>query len=82
MANRKRTITLRVPVTEAERALIEQKMELLPTANFAAYARKVLISLFFLSCNFCLLNSFFVLFCNCLISSSIFFIFLVLSFKF
>ena len=43
MANRKRAITLRVPVTEQERALIEQKMELIPTTNFAAYARKMLI---------------------------------------
>lgn len=43
MANRKRAITLRVPVTEAERALIEQKMKLMPTKNFAAYARKMLI---------------------------------------
>ena len=43
MANRKRAITLRVPVTEAERALIEEKMKLIPTTNFAAYARKILI---------------------------------------
>lgn len=43
MANRKRAITLRVPVTEAERALIEEKMKLIPTTNFAAYARKMLI---------------------------------------
>lgn len=43
MANRKRAITLRVPVIEAERTLIEQKMELIPTTNFAAYARKMLI---------------------------------------
>lgn len=44
MANRKRAITLRVPVTEAERALIEEKMKLISTENFAAYARKMLIN--------------------------------------
>ena len=43
MANRTRAITLRVPVTEQERELIEQKMKLIPTKNFAAYARKMLI---------------------------------------
>lgn len=43
MANRKRNIVLRVPVTAEERALIEQKMKLLYTGNFSAYARKMLI---------------------------------------
>jgi hypothetical protein len=43
MANRKRNIVLRVPVTAEERALIEQKMKLLHTGNFSAYARKMLI---------------------------------------
>ena len=43
MANRKRGIVLRVPVTAEERALIEQKMKLLHTDNFSAYARKMLI---------------------------------------
>ena len=43
MANRKRNIVLRVPVTAEERALIEQKMKLLHTDNFSAYARKMLI---------------------------------------
>mgnify|MGYP000581637790 CR=1 FL=1 len=43
MANRKRGIVLRVPVTAEERALIEQKMKLLHTGNFSAYARKMLI---------------------------------------
>lgn len=43
MANRTRPITLRVPVNEQERALIAEKMKLIPTTNFAAYARKMLI---------------------------------------
>ncbi len=43
MANRKRKIVLRVPVTPEERAMIEQKMALLHTKNFSAYARKMLI---------------------------------------
>ena len=43
MADRKRKIVLRVPVTQEERELIEQKMALLHTKNFSAYARKMLI---------------------------------------
>ena len=43
MANRTRPLILRVPVNEQERELIEQKMKLIPTNNFAAYARKMLI---------------------------------------
>ena len=43
MANRTRNIVLRVPVTQEERALIQQKMALLHTKNFSAYARKMLI---------------------------------------
>ena len=43
MANRKRQIVLRVPVTPEERALIQQKMAQLGTKNFSAYARKMLI---------------------------------------
>ena len=43
MANRKRPIVLRVPVTAEERELIEQKMAQLHTRNFSAYARKMLI---------------------------------------
>ncbi len=43
MANRKRNIVLRVPVTVEQRTLIEQKMKLLHTGNFSAYARKMLI---------------------------------------
>ena len=38
MANRKRKIVLRVPVTQEERELIEQKMTLLHTKNFSAPA--------------------------------------------
>ena len=43
MANRKRQIVLRVPVTPEERALIQEKMAQLGTKNFSAYARKMLI---------------------------------------
>jgi Bacterial mobilisation protein (MobC). len=43
MANRTRPIVLRCPVSEQERELILQKMEQIPTKNFAAYARKMLI---------------------------------------
>ncbi|PXX44567.1 mobilization protein MobC [Hungatella effluvii] len=43
MANRTRPLILRVPVNEQERELIEQKMKLIPTKNFSAYARKMLI---------------------------------------
>ena len=43
MANRTRNFVLRVPVTPAERALIQQKMAQLHTKNFSAYARKMLI---------------------------------------
>lgn len=43
MANRKRKIKLDFFVTEHERDLIRRKMAQLPTANFGAYARKMLI---------------------------------------
>ena len=43
MANRKRQIVLRVPVTPEERALLQQKMAQLGTKNFSPYARKMLI---------------------------------------
>ena len=43
MTNRTRKIVLRVPVTPEERKLIRQKMALLHTRNFSAYARKMLI---------------------------------------
>ena len=43
MANRKRPIVLRCPVTAEERALIEQKMALLPTQKIGAYLRKMAI---------------------------------------
>ena len=43
MTNRTRKIVLRVPVTSEEQELIRQKMALLHTRNFSAYARKMLI---------------------------------------
>lgn len=41
MANRQREIQLKFRVTPEERALIEAKMDLLGTANMAAYLRKI-----------------------------------------
>ena len=43
MANRQREIQLKFRVTPEERALIEAKMDLLGTANMAAYLRKMAI---------------------------------------
>ena len=43
MTKRTRKIVLRVPVTPEEQELIRQKMALLHTRNFSAYARKMLI---------------------------------------
>ena len=43
MANRKRPIVLRCPVTAEERALIEQKMAQLPAQRIGAYLRKMAI---------------------------------------
>ena len=43
MANRKRPIFLRCPVTAEERELIEQKMAQLPTQRIGAYLRKMAI---------------------------------------
>lgn len=43
MENRKRNVQIIVRVTEDERALIEEKMEQIPTINLSAYARKMLI---------------------------------------
>ena len=43
MANRKRPIVRRCPVTAEERALIEQKMAQLPTQRIGAYLRKMAI---------------------------------------
>ncbi|MGI5873766.1 MAG: plasmid mobilization protein [Bacillota bacterium] len=43
MSNRKRTIQIKFRVTEEERALIEEKMKLIPTRNMAAYLRKMAI---------------------------------------
>lgn len=43
MANRTRGVPVQIYLTESEKALIEQKMKLLRTRNFSAYARKMLI---------------------------------------
>ena len=43
MANRKRSIVLRCPVTAEERAMIERKMSLIPTKRIGAYLRKMAI---------------------------------------
>ncbi len=43
MSNRKRTVQIKFRVTEEERALIEEKMKLIPTRNMAAYLRKIAI---------------------------------------
>ena len=43
MNGRKRTVQIKFRVTEEERALIEQKMKLVPTKNMAAYLRKISI---------------------------------------
>ena len=43
IANRKRPIVLRCPVTAEERKLIEQKVAQLPTQRIGAYLRKMAI---------------------------------------
>ena len=43
MNGRKRKVQIKFYVTEEERALIEQKMQLVPTRNMAAYLRKIAI---------------------------------------
>ena len=43
MAERKRAIQLKLWVDENEKNLIEEKMKILGTRNFGAYARKILI---------------------------------------
>ncbi len=43
MNGRKRTVQIKFRVTEEERALIEQKMKLIPTRNMGAYLRKIAI---------------------------------------
>ena len=43
VANRKRKIVLRCPVTDEERKLIEHKMSLVPTRQIGAYLRKMAI---------------------------------------
>lgn len=44
MENRKRNVQIIIRVTEEERALIEEKMQQIPTLNLSAYARKMLIN--------------------------------------
>ena len=43
MSGRKRTVQIKFRVTEEERALIEQKMKLVPTRNMESYLRKMAI---------------------------------------
>lgn len=43
MNGRKRTVQIKFRVTKEERALIEEKMKLIPTRNMAAYLRKIAI---------------------------------------
>ena len=43
MNGRQRTVQINFRVTEEERALIEQKMKLIPTDNMAVYLRKIAI---------------------------------------
>jgi hypothetical protein len=43
MNGRKRKVQIKFYVTEEERALIEQKMKLVPTRNMTAYLRKIAI---------------------------------------
>ena len=43
MANRKRKMVLRCPVTDEERKLIKHKMSLVPTNQIGAYLRKMAI---------------------------------------
>jgi len=43
MANRKRDIQMKFWITEEEKALIEEKMKLLPTRRYGAYLRKMAI---------------------------------------
>lgn len=43
MNGRQRTVQIKFRVTEEERALIAQKMKLIPTDNMAAYLRKIAI---------------------------------------
>ena len=43
MSGRKRTMQIKFRVTEKERALIENKMKLVPTRNMESYLRKMAI---------------------------------------
>ena len=52
MAERKRAIQLKLWVTEDEKKLIEEKMKILGTHNFGAYARKMLIDGFIIKVDY------------------------------
>ena len=43
MNGRKRTVQIKIRVTEAERDVILEKMKVIPTRNMAAYLRKIAI---------------------------------------
>ena len=51
MENRKRNVQIIIRVTEEERALIEEKMQQIPTLNLSAYARKMLIDGYIITLN-------------------------------
>ena len=53
MNGRKRKIQIKFYVTEEERALIEQKMKLVPTRNMAAYLRKIAIDGYIIQTDWC-----------------------------
>ena len=52
MENRKRNVQIIIRVTEEERALIEKKMQQIPTLNLSAYARKMLIDGYIITLDF------------------------------
>ena len=52
MENRKRNVQIIIRVTEEERALIEEKMQQIPTLNLSAYARKILIDGYIITLDF------------------------------
>lgn len=52
MSERKRAIQLKFWVDEDEKKLIEEKMKILDTRNFGAYARKMLIDGYIIKVNY------------------------------
>ena len=58
MANRKRNIQMKFYVTEEEKALIDQKMKLLPTQRCGAYLRKMAIDGFIIYTDTANINEF------------------------